>query len=449
MSAVLFLGPSLDAAEARATYGDGELALLPPATQGDLFRALARRPRAIGLVDGRFDGEPAVLHKEILHALECGVAVLGAASMGALRAAELHAFGMQGVGEVFEGFRDGRLEADDEVALAHAGAEHGFAAVSEALVDIRATLADAVEDGVLDRTAAGRLLDRARALHYPERRWATLLATEESAIADALAAWLPTGRRSVKREDARRLVVELRRRVENDASAPSPGWRLQRSHFFEELRLRAGGGTDMPGVVDELRLLPAAWRRLVERALLELLARREAERGSIAPEDGEAARALAALRARHGLWSRADLDRWLADNGVDEAAVEQALHDGARVTALANTLGAVLHEAVLVAAAAGGELPALRRRAADKHRLLDEQGLAAAPVPGDTALLAWYFRERLGTEPPADLSAHARALGLADTGELLHLLAREYLYSRHGEDADARPGNAQAGPQRT
>ena len=46
--------------------------------------------------------------------------------MGALRAAELHVFGMVGVGRVFELFRDGLLEDDDEVAVAHGPADSGY-----------------------------------------------------------------------------------------------------------------------------------------------------------------------------------------------------------------------------------------------------------------------------------------------------------------------------------
>src|SRR5688572_32760283 len=48
-----------------------------------------------------------------------GVRVFGAASMGALRAAELQPFGMIGVGQVFQAYRRGHLTDDDEVAVAH------------------------------------------------------------------------------------------------------------------------------------------------------------------------------------------------------------------------------------------------------------------------------------------------------------------------------------------
>jgi len=66
--------------------------LLPPAEQGDVYRAAARKPDAIGIVDGRFQDVPAVWHKEVLWAMSRGIPVYGAASMGALRAAELAAF---------------------------------------------------------------------------------------------------------------------------------------------------------------------------------------------------------------------------------------------------------------------------------------------------------------------------------------------------------------------
>ena len=90
---VVFLGPTLSHDDARDVL-DAEYR--PPAAHGDVLRAALRRPRAIGLVDGVFERVPAVWHKEILFALSEGVHVYGAASMGALRAAELDAFGMRG-----------------------------------------------------------------------------------------------------------------------------------------------------------------------------------------------------------------------------------------------------------------------------------------------------------------------------------------------------------------
>ena len=67
----------------------------------------------------------------------CATDCFGASSMGALRAAELHTFGMRGVGEIFERYRDGVLEDDDEVAVSHASADHAYRELSVAMVNLR------------------------------------------------------------------------------------------------------------------------------------------------------------------------------------------------------------------------------------------------------------------------------------------------------------------------
>lgn len=79
----------------RATLGDSgrdelDAVFLPPASQGDVYRAAVKRPAAIGIIDGRFHDTPAVWHKEILWALAQGIPVYGSASMGALRGGDGH-----------------------------------------------------------------------------------------------------------------------------------------------------------------------------------------------------------------------------------------------------------------------------------------------------------------------------------------------------------------------
>src|SRR6185503_8566658 len=140
-----------------------------------------------------------VWHKEILWAMSQGIHVYGSASMGALRAAELAVFGMEGVGEIFAQYRDGVLEDDDEVAVIHGAAEHGFVAMSEAMVNIRATLAAAAGAGVVAPATAQALVDLAKRVFYPERGYPRLLqdAADRGLPAGELAAlerWLPAGR---------------------------------------------------------------------------------------------------------------------------------------------------------------------------------------------------------------------------------------------------------------
>jgi len=112
MKAVVFSGPTLPPTYVNRLTG---AVSRPPAAQGDIYRAVSAGFEAIALVDGYFGWTRAVWHKEILWAMSNGVHVLGSSSMGALRAAELEAFGMIGVGRIFEDYRDGVIEDDDMV----------------------------------------------------------------------------------------------------------------------------------------------------------------------------------------------------------------------------------------------------------------------------------------------------------------------------------------------
>jgi hypothetical protein len=76
--------------------------------------------------------------REMLNALEGGVRVVGGSSMGALRASELDAYGMEGVGKIYRWYRDKVINSDDEVALIFH--PETYRALSEPLVNIRATL---------------------------------------------------------------------------------------------------------------------------------------------------------------------------------------------------------------------------------------------------------------------------------------------------------------------
>ncbi|MGI9488370.1 MAG: TfuA-like protein [Geminicoccaceae bacterium] len=97
MTACVFLGPTMPVDLAHRIL---TASYLPPVRQGDIYRAIKRfRPRMIGIADGYFHQVPPVWHKENLCAMAKGVHVLGSASMGALRAAELQAFHMEGVGK--------------------------------------------------------------------------------------------------------------------------------------------------------------------------------------------------------------------------------------------------------------------------------------------------------------------------------------------------------------
>lgn len=235
MSTCVFLGPSapLDAARAAldATY-------LPPARRGDLRAATETHAASrLILIDGYFEQVPSVWHKEILWALDQGIDVWGAASMGALRAAELASFGMRGHGRIFEAYRTGRFapfddpfEDDDEVAVVH-GPEEMPHVATEAMVDVRATLADACDAQVISPAVRDQIAVAAKSVFYKERTWQAVLAAAPSEIdTDALAAWLPHGSRSQKRDDALGVLDLIARGVQ---PADPPPFHFERTLIWE------------------------------------------------------------------------------------------------------------------------------------------------------------------------------------------------------------------------
>ena len=180
--------------------------LAPPVRQGELYRAALDRPAAIGLIDGYFEVTPTVWHKEILWAMGQGVHVYGAASIGALRAAELDTYGMKGIGRIYEDFRDGVLEDDDEVAVLHGPEELGYPALTEAMVNIRATLNAALRAKILSTALATQLTVIGKSLFYKERTYQAVLEAAARSRLDLptlarLNGWLPTGRVDQKRLD--------------------------------------------------------------------------------------------------------------------------------------------------------------------------------------------------------------------------------------------------------
>ncbi|HNX39019.1 MAG TPA: TfuA-related McrA-glycine thioamidation protein [Methanothrix sp.] len=198
---VVFLGPSLSPDKAREIL---EADFRPPAKRGDLYRAAHEGARIICLIDGVFFQDCSVAHKEVLYALEAGARVLGACSMGALRASELDVYGMEGMGVIYEAYRSGRLVSDDEVALTFD--PFTFSPTSEPLVNIRFNLDLAWQKGVIDAAVKERLFHCASALYFPERSYERMLSSAAGLVAEkdleAARAFLEREKRDFKREDA-------------------------------------------------------------------------------------------------------------------------------------------------------------------------------------------------------------------------------------------------------
>jgi len=162
--AVVYLGPSLPLDAARRIL---QADYRPPIRRRDLARLFPHPPRFVGIVDGEFYQSLAVSPKEIIPLLDAGVIVLGAASMGALRAAETWRYGMIGVGRIFRLYRAGSIDGDDEVAVTYC--PETYRTFCEPLVNFRLALGDARRSGIVTATLTSRLIRRLKSLYFPER----------------------------------------------------------------------------------------------------------------------------------------------------------------------------------------------------------------------------------------------------------------------------------------
>jgi len=336
---VVFLGPSLPVARARGIL---QADYRPPARKGDIYGVLASGVATIVLIDGVFHGEPSIWQREILAALDEGIDVLGASSMGALRAAELHSLGMVGHGTIFEWYRDGLITGDDEVALQHADEELGYRALSEPLVNIRATLQRAEREGVLARAEADELVDVAKQTYYPRRSYRALLATPgvqrwPAERIRALEDYLRRAAVDLKASDAASVLAHCGRRARLAKAPPRQAVDLWADEFARpRLQARvvgdAGCTIAWPQLADAASRSPswpAARRRALVRWFLVDWARLH---GVVCPE--AFARSFeAGWRAVHqvgdvGAWARA---RGLTSNELARLLAERALVDWLRV----------------------------------------------------------------------------------------------------------------------
>lgn len=443
MTMCVFIGPTLRREDVAARC---DALCLPPVAQGDVYRAALRKPRAIGIVDGYFSGAPSVWHKEILWALSQGIHVFGSASMGALRAAELHGFGMQGVGRIFEAFRDGILEDDDEVAVVHGPAELGFVAASEPMVNIRATLARAEADGVLSVGSRHALEAFAKSLFFPHRTWPAILdgarGTAETELAK-LRSWLPHGRIDQKREDALAMLAAMQETLARP-DPHRPCFKFEWTQFWDELVAQPAidpaasdpsSTVSHQDILEELRLEGEdSYGPAKSRALVRLLAGLEAQRQGLKASPEAVRASLARMRGAHSLYTRTELDAWLERNHMDAASLENLIADQARSESLARLARPALERNLLDDLRLSGAYERLTERARHKKQILATRGLEpierSGSAPSATELRLWFFEQRLGRPVPDDMAGYLRDLGIESPTDFDSAVRREWLYLR-------------------
>ncbi|HEX7032307.1 MAG TPA: TfuA-like protein [Nitrososphaera sp.] len=222
MKPIIFLGPSLSHEKARKIFDADYRA---PAKKGDFLR-LAADPKVtmVGFVDGVFLQDYPPTPIEVYQLVrKPGVLLAGAASLGALRAVELEKFGMVGIGKVFQLYKSGKVNADDEVAVTFAQEGDDYRLQSEAMIDIRYNLFLSHKKGIISKKAKIALARVAKEIYFPHRNYAHIV--EESkrkhpSLAneiDSFASYIASNRKSLKEIDATRLIQYLKEQFENRA----------------------------------------------------------------------------------------------------------------------------------------------------------------------------------------------------------------------------------------
>jgi hypothetical protein len=239
MTVYVFAGPSLPPEVAREHWA--EPIYLPPVAQGDVYRIACRKPWGIGIIDGLFERVPSVWHKEILWALCRGIHVYGSASMGALRSAELVAFGMVGVGTIFEDYARAAIEDDDEVVRVHRGAPKNYEPTGEAMVNIRRTLEKAVEERIISRTTAERLAQIGKGFFYRQREYQKIV---DEGLGQGLSAaelqrfqeWVPAGRVDQQRRDAIAMLTRMRKDLGAHPQSKRVSFSLEHTKYWDRVQ---------------------------------------------------------------------------------------------------------------------------------------------------------------------------------------------------------------------
>lgn len=208
---IIFLGPSLSIEKAKKIL---EADYRKPAKKGDLFQLIFNETKIVGLIDGYFLQDYPPTPIEVYNLVKKKeTKVYGSSSLGALRAVELSKYGMIGVGKIFNLFRNGILDSDDEVAVAFTDYSDYK---SEALIDIRYNLFLAQKMKVIDKEVKRIILRVSKQTYFPYRTYTDILDKCKQKYPDyrlqieKFGEYIQSNRKSLKEDDAVLLLKRIK-----------------------------------------------------------------------------------------------------------------------------------------------------------------------------------------------------------------------------------------------
>ncbi len=419
----IFTGPTISPDIAQQHL---DAVYLPPVKLGDVYRISELfEPRFIGIIDGYFNQVPAVWHKEILQAISQGIRLFGASSMGALRAAELDQLGMTGCGEIYQAYKSGVLppftdeafEDEDEVAVIHAPAELGYLTASDAMVNIRFTLAKAKQHRIIDQSTCRQLAKIAKKLFYADRSYTRILdiARQEELPENQLKSfseWIVQHSVNQKQLDAICLLEQIKRcssrppipsTVESFAFETTSQWQSAIEEIGQSQHIENNA-------LNELRLKGPEYFEVLERAI----------HSPSSPQKGQACLNPQHLTQYHN--SPEKLNQlfstyWHQNHDEPSGETLSPMQQDQRLLKFLKQ-----HD----------ELKPLEAKAKLKFetlsRLKTKPHSAVLNDLDRLQLCDWYFSTQLDMEMPNQIETYTQRLGFSDTESFYDMILGEYLY---------------------
>ena len=326
---VVFLETSLSHQEAMQLLPDADYK--PSIQKGDVLKAIKNGYKRIVIIDGNFSWVPSVWHKELLIALDYGIEVWGAASMGALRAAELNALGMMGYGRIYERYKNNELDGDDEVAIAYSKYNQDQ---TIPLINVRFTLER------INVPNPGAILGSIRTIFFAERTWENIAQHTSNELYDLIKSHYI----DVKKEDATSLLQYL-----NQQPVSNKNWVLNTNKreftFFEKKLIestfspdwlsipkcqQAEDVTDVQRAACILKLLAIPATKENKHHYQSLLVIFDKQPYGIT--EYELIYQVEQFREEHNLLKRESFFNWLKDRELHESNLEQLFTDYVKLT---------------------------------------------------------------------------------------------------------------------
>jgi hypothetical protein len=305
---VVFVGPTCPPDDIFAVLPDAFI--VPPAARGDLYRFRMLNFSVFLILDGVFGNALAVSPREVIDVIEDGAAIVGASSMGALRAADCRPAGALGHGLIYRLYRRRVLGSEDEVAVTFM-AERPWPAMTQPLVNMRIAIRRARRAGLFTKGEACALEQAALELPFQSRIWDTAAARAGITLSQERRQMLSAC--DLKREDARSCCRWLAHMLERGGIDAGP--RRYSSALVGRMLQQRERGVDPLDGADHSKVRRAfrAWMRVSGAVDLETSA--QADPACANPQTGASFMRFVAFRRAKAL---------AAETGIRPGPVEIA-----------------------------------------------------------------------------------------------------------------------------